>query len=253
MVDGRVAFTGGMNIGDRHLVERRDNPDRVVDTQFRLIGPVVGQLQELFWEDWSFVTGRQLNRSPTDCAERGNAECRTIAEGPDEDIDKLLSVLVGAVSAARRRVAIMTPYFIPPRELVGALQAAALRGVEVIIILPAKNDLPFVFWASRNMLWEVLQHGVRVFLQPPPFVHSKLFVVDGHYAQVGSTNVDPRSFRLNFELVVEVYDREFARTLDRHFAAVRQRSHEVTLAEVDGRSLPVRFRDGLAWLLTPYL
>ena len=253
VIDGRVAFTGGMNIGDRHLVDRRDNPDRVVDTQFRLIGPVVGQLQNLFWEDWSFVTGRELNRFPTDCAERGKAECRTIAEGPDEDIDKLLSVLVGAVSAARHTVAIMTPYFIPPRELVGALQAAALRGVEVIIILPAKNNLPFVFWASRNMLWEVLQHGVRVFLQPPPFVHSKLFVVDGHYAQVGSANIDPRSFRLNFELVVEVFDREFAGKLDRHFETVRERSHKVTLAEVDGRSLPARIRDGLAWLLTPYL
>jgi len=253
VVDGRAAFTGGMNIGDRHLVERWDNPARVVDTQFRLTGPVVGQLQELFLEDWSFVTGRELNRFPADCAERGTAECRTIAEGPDEDLDKLLSLLVGAVSAARRRVAIMTPYFIPPRELVGALQAAALRGVEVVIILPAKNNLPFVHWASRNMLWEVLQHGVRVLLQPPPFVHSKLLVVDGHYAQVGSANADPRSYRLNFELVVEVYDREFAGILDRHFETVRERSHEVTLAEVDGRSLPARVRDGLAWLLTPYL
>jgi len=250
--DGRVAFTGGMNIGDRHLAHS-DNPDRVVDTHFRLCGPVVRQLQELFLEDWSFVTGQDPRGFPTNSAEAGNAECRAIAEGPDEDLDKLLSVLVGAVSAARRRVAIMTPYFIPPRELVGALQAAALRGVEVIIVLPAKNNLPFVHWASRNMLWEVLQHGVRVFLQPPPFVHSKLLVVDGHYTQIGSANVDPRSLRLNFELVVEVYDRDFARTVDRHFAAVRKHSREVTLAEVDGRSLPVRIRDGLAWLLTPYL
>jgi len=253
VIDGRVAFTGGMNIGDRHLADRTDNPGRVVDTHFRLVGPVAGQLQELFLEDWSFVTGRKAELFPIVCKGSGTAECRTIAEGPDEDLDKLLSILVGAVSAARRRVAIMTPYFIPPREFVGALQAAALRGVEVVIILPAKNNLPFVHWASRNMLWEVLQHGVRVFLQPPPFVHSKLFVVDGHYAQVGSSNVDPRSFRLNFELVVEVYDRGFAGKLDRHFETVRERSHEVTLAEVDGRSLPARIRDGLAWLLTPYL
>lgn len=250
--DGRTAFTGGMNIGDRHLA-RSDRPDRVVDTHFRLAGPVVGQLQELFLEDWSFVTGQELRDFPADNAEVGKAECRTLAEGPDEDLDKLLSVLVGAVSAARRRVTIMTPYFIPPRELVGALQAAALRGVEVSVILPAKNNLPFVHWASRNMLWEVLQHGVRVFLQPPPFVHTKLFVVDGHYAQIGSANFDPRSLRLNFELVVEVYDRDFAHTVDRHFNAVRDRSREVTLLEVDRRSVPVRVRDGLAWLLTPYL
>ena len=251
--DGRVAFTGGMNIGDRHLVDRTDNPDRVVDAHFRMTGPVVGQLQQVFLENWSFVTGRAAGNFPVDAQKSGSAKCRTIVEGPDADLDKLLAVLVGAVSAARRQVAIMTPYFIPPRELVGALQAAALRGVEVTVILPAKNNLPFVHWASTNMLWEVLHRGVRVFLQPPPFVHTKLFLVDGHYVQVGSANMDSRSLRLNFELVVEIYDREFAENVDRHFKAVREQSREVTLEEVDGRSLPIRIRDGLAWLLSPYL
>jgi cardiolipin synthase len=94
---------------------------------------------------------------------------------------------------------------------------------------------------------------VRVYYQPPPFVHTKLFLVDGHYVQVGSANMDPRSLRLNFELVVEIYDRGFAATVDRHFEAVRERSREVTLEEVDGRGLPVRIRDGSAWLLSPYL
>jgi cardiolipin synthase len=253
ITDGRVAFTGGMNIGDRHLADRTDNPNRVVDAHFRMVGPVVRQLQRVFLENWSFVTGRESDPFPVDVRESGTAKCRTLAEGPDEDVDKLLAVLIGAVSAARRQVAIMTPYFIPPRELVGALQAAALRGVEVTVILPAKNNLPFVHWASANMLWEVLQRGVRVFLQPPPFVHTKLFLVDGHYVQIGSANVDPRSLRLNFELVVEIYDREFAATVSRHFDAVREISREVTLEDVDSRSLPIRIRDGLAWLLSPYL
>ena len=253
VVDGRVAFTGGMNIGDRHLAERLDNPNRVADVHFRFLGPVVGQLQELFLEDWAFVTGTEIEHLPNDNQPRGTAECRTVPEGPDEDLEKVLTVLIGAVSAARQRVSIMTPYFLPPRELVGALQAAALRGVEVTVILPERNNLPFVHWASRNMLWEVLQHGVRVFLQPPPFVHSKLFVVDAHYAQVGSANIDPRSLRLNFELVVEVYDREFAGTVDSHVAAVRGLSREITLDEVDARPLPVRIRDSMAWLLSPYL
>jgi cardiolipin synthase len=253
IADGRVAFTGGMNIGDRHLAERTDDPDRVADAHFRIVGPVVRQLQQVFLEDWSFVTGREVDRFPTDCQEAGGAKCRTIVEGPDEDLDKLLSVLLGAVSAARRQLAIMTPYFIPPRELVGALQAAALRGVAVTVFLPEKTNLPIVHWASRNMLWEVLQRGVRVYYQPPPFVHTKLFLVDGHYVQVGSANMDPRSLRLNFEMVVEVYDREFAGSVERHFEAVRERSREVTLEEVDRRRLPVRIRDSLAWLLSPYL
>lgn len=253
VTDGRVAFTGGMNIGDRHLADRDNNPDRVVDAHFRMTGPVVQQLQQVFLEDWSFVTGQEPDRLPVHCPEAGSAKCRTIVEGPDEDLDKLLAVLVGAVSAARRQVAIMTPYFIPPRELVGALQAAALRGVDVTVILPEKNNLPLVHWASRNMLWEILQRGVRVFFQPPPFAHTKLFLVDGHYVQVGAANMDPRSLRLNFELVVEVYDHGFAATIARHFETVRERSREITLEEVDSRSLPVRLRDGLAWLLTPYL
>ncbi len=253
VADGRVAFTGGMNIGGRHLAERTDNPNRVIDANFRITGPVIRQLQQVFLDDWGFVTGGEPDHFPTTGDETGNARCRTIIEGPNEDLDKLLAVLVGAVSAARRQVAIMTPYFIPPRELVGALQAAALRGVAVTVILPEKNNLPLVQWASRNMLWEVLQRGVRVYSQPPPFAHTKLFLVDGHYVQVGSANMDPRSLRLNFEMVVEVYDREFASTINRHFDAVRKRSREVTLEEVDGRSLPVRVRDGLAWLLSPYL
>jgi cardiolipin synthase A/B len=253
VVDGRIAFTGGMNIGDRHLAERTDNPDRVVDAHFRMQGPVVGQLQRVFLDGWAFVNGKAPERFPADENEAGTAMCRTIVEGPDEDLDKLLSVLVAAVSAAREQVSIMTPYFVPPRELVGALKGAALRGVDVTVIVPDRNNLPFVHWASRNMMWELLQRGVRILLQPPPFVHTKLLMVDRHYVQVGSANIDPRSLRLNFELVVEIYDRDFAAEVDDHFRSVRRRSREITLEEVDSRPLPIRLRDGLAWLLTPYL
>jgi cardiolipin synthase len=123
----------------------------------------------------------------------------------------------------------------------------------VTVLLPAKNNLPLVHWASKNMLWEVVQRSVRVFLQPPPFVHTKLFLVDGYYVQVGSANRDPRSLRLDFEMGVEIYDRDFATTVDRHFETIRKRSREVTLEEVDGGRMTARVRDGLAWLLSPYL
>jgi cardiolipin synthase len=253
IADGRVAFTGGMNIGDRHLAERVDNPDRVADMHFRIRGPVVAQLQQVFLESWAFTTRNTLEDAPADLRDAGSAMCRTIVEGPDEDLDKLLNVLLVAVSAAREQVAIMTPYFVPPRELVGALMGAALRGVEVVVVVPGRNNLPFVHWASRNMMWELLQRGVRVYSQPPPFVHTKLLMVDRHYVQVGSANMDPRSLRLNFELVVEIYDRQFASAIDAHFESVRRHSREITLEEIDSRSVPARARDALAWLLTPYL
>ncbi|MBN2124927.1 MAG: cardiolipin synthase [Deltaproteobacteria bacterium] len=253
VADGCAAFLGGMNIGDRHLAADLDNPSRVVDVHFRLTGPVVAQVEKAFLEDWGFVTGDNTPPSNGCRDERGTAVCRTIADGPNEDPDKIALILAGAVSAARDRIRIMTPYFLPSRELIGALQAAALRGVDVQVVLPVRSNLPFVQWATANMLWELLQWGVRIFYQPPPFVHTKLFLVDDSYAQIGSANIDARSLRLNFELVVEVYDRAFSRVLASHFRDCLARAREISLEEVDGRPIPVRVRDALAWIFTPYL
>ena len=165
----------------------------------------------------------------------------------------MTALLTGAIASARRRIAIMTPYFVPPRELISPLQAAALAGVDVAVILPERNNLPYVHRATRHMLWELLQRGVQIYYQPPPFVHSKLFYVDDWYAQIGSANFDSRSLRLNFELNVEVYDRDAVAGLAAHFETVRADSRAVTLAEVDGRPVVTKTVDGLAWLFSPYL
>ena len=253
VADGRTAFTGGMNIGDRHLAAGRGGRASMTDVHFRLDGPAAGQIRDVFLEDWTFATGAQELPEPGTAADQGESPCRVIVDGPNEDMDRLATLLVGASAAARERIAIMTPYFLPARELVGALQAAALRGLDVSVVLPQKSNLPFVDWATRNMLWELLKHRVRVYCQPPPFAHSKLFVVDGGYAQIGSANIDPRSLRLNFELAVEVFDETFAASLLAHFDAVRTGAREVSLEEVDGRPLWERARDSLAWLASPYL
>ncbi len=253
VVDGRIGFTGGMNIGDRHLAEDLGNPKRVVDVHFLLEGPVVSQLERVFLQDWLFVSGEELEPTAADRTPAGEAICRAAVDGPDEDLDKLVTILAGAVSAARHKVAIMSPYFLPPLPLASALKAAALRGVEVTVILPRRNNLPYVHWATRNMLWELLERGVRVYYQPPPFVHSKLFVVDDHYTHIGSANLDPRSLRLNFELAVEVFDKPFSRRVAGHIEAVRQTSREITLEEIDGRRFSERLRDSLFWLFSPYL
>ena len=251
-VDGLSGFTGGMNVGDRHLVEATGNPERVVDVHFRLAGPIVGRIEAAFRRDWAFLTQEMLPCSPP-APQEGEAYCRAVLDGPDEDLGKLAMILVGALSVARQEVVIMTPYFLPSREFIGALQAAALRGVEVSLILPAKNNLVYLHWATRKMLWELLQRGVRVYYQPAPFVHSKLLVVDRHYVQIGSANLDPRSLRLNFELNIGVYDRAFGSRMAAQCAEVRGRSREVTLEEVDSRSIPIRLRDAFAWLFSPYL
>jgi cardiolipin synthase len=253
VVDGDVAFTGGMNIGGRHLTSDRANKQPTSDLHFRVHGPIVRQVEEVFHEDWTFVTGEPAPRPLPPPEPAGESICRTVLDGPNDDIDKLTTILVAAISAARKRVDIMTPYFLPPREMISALQSASLRGVDVGVILPSNNNLPFVHWATRNMLWQLLKYGVKVYYQPPPFNHAKLFTVDGHYAQFGSTNLDPRSLRLNFELTVEVYDPGLGARASAWFDDIRVRSRRVTLEELDDRGLLARARDALCWLFTPYL
>lgn len=253
VADGRVGFIGGMNIGDRHLAQVQGNPRRVVDLHFQLAGPIASQIERVFLEDWVFCTGGQMPERPVCSDSTDDIICRTIADGPTEDHDKLSMIMFGAVTSSRHRISIMTPYFLPSRDLVTALQNAALRNVEVSILLPAKNNLPFIQWATAKMLWQLLQKGVRVYYQPPPFVHSKLFIVDDHYAQVGSANIDPRSLRLNFELAVEVYGEQVADVLSPHFYQCLSKSREVTFEEVEARSIPIRIRDAFVWLFSPYL
>ena len=256
--DGRVGYTGGMNIADRHLVHYQGNRSPVHDVQFRLGGPVVAQMQADFLEDWRFCIGEsppteRVDPTPRADAVAGDAVCRVIADGPNEDLDKLAAIMLGAVSAARKRVGIVTPYFLPSREMISALQTAVLRGVKVDLVLPSRNNLPYVHWATQNMLWEVVQRGVGVYYQPPPFDHSKLFLIDDFYAQIGSANLDPRSLRLNFELAVEVFDRQFSSALWTRFERMRSEARRVTLEELDARPLWVRARDAVAWLFSPYL
>ena len=254
VVDALTGFTGGMNIGGRHMVSNVNRRKRVADVHFCIEGPIVAQLQQIFLENWEFVTDDSPSAAPdTLTGDKGPAICRAIVNGPDEDIDKLAAILAGAVSAAKRSVLIMTPYFLPSREMIGAMQAAALRGVDVAVVLPAKSNLPFVHWATQNMLWELLQYQIQVWYQPPPFNHTKLFVVDDCYTHIGSANLDPRSLRLNFELAVEVMDSAFAHKIAGHIHNTIQRSRQVTLEEVDGRSFSVRLRDAFSWLFSPYL
>jgi len=253
VVDSDTAFAGGMNLGDRHLVADQENRRRVNDIHFRLSGPVAAQLEEIFLEDWGFCTGQQETPPSITAAPAGTARCRAVVDGPNEDLGKLQFILLGAIAGARHSIGIMTPYFLPDREMISALQVAALRGVEVTIILPIRNNLPYLHWATRHMLWELLEYGVRIYYQPPPFAHSKLFVVDHDYALIGSANFDPRSLRLNFEIGVEIADSRFCRELTDFINDTRGRSTPLIMAELEDRSLPVRLRDAAVWLFSPYL
>jgi len=254
VVDDHIGFLGGMNISLRHLAEDENNQRRVVDLHFEVAGPVLVQMAEAFLEDWTFVTGQPPKGLDEKLpGEVGEAFCRGISAGPNEDFEKLQWLIIGAISCAQRSVHIMTPYFIPSRPLVATLKATALRGVAVEIVMPSRNNLPYVAWASQAYQRELLQYGVRIFCQPAPFVHSKLLLIDDQYVLLGSANLDPRSLRLNFEFNLETYDKQLAKELAHHFAESRDGSREVTLDEVEERHLTLRLRDALFKLFSPYL
>jgi cardiolipin synthase len=251
IVDGETGFVGGMNIGGREVGKAHHR--RMADLHFRVRGPAVSQLAECFAADWQFAAGAALTILPPARPDAGSCVCRAITEGPDEDADKLLFVILGAISVAHRQVLIMTPYFIPPPELTAALQTAALRGVEVCLVLPARSNLRYVDWATRRWLPPLLERGIQVYLQPPPFSHTKLIVIDGSYAQIGSANIDPRSLRLNFEIAVEVYDETVCAALASYVLSARDHASRFPPQPPPGRRLAGRLRDSLFWLLSPYL
>jgi cardiolipin synthase A/B len=254
VVDGRTGFTGGMNIRASQCLQRQARKP-IQDIHFRVTGPVVTQLQEVFTDDWLFTTGEALRGDSwfPKIESAGQVLARGVVDGPDENFEKFLWTLLGALSIARYSVRILTPYFLPDPAVISALNLASMRGVQVDIILPSRINLPFVLWASRATWPQVLEHGCRIWLTPPPFDHSKLMLVDGCWVLLGSANWDPRSLRLNFEFNVECYDAELAQRLDRWVETKLNSAHPVTMEELDGRRLAARLRDGVARLLSPYL
>jgi cardiolipin synthase A/B len=254
VVDGRVGFTGGMNIRQGNLLkEKPKHPTQ--DLHFRVEGPVVAHLQRTFADDW-FFSAREVLKGPKwfpKLSAAGPVAARGIADGPDEDFEIFRWAVLGALACAATSVHILTPYFLPDMAMISALNLAAMRGVEVDILLPAKSNLPYVHWATFAILWQVLERGCRVWLTPPPFDHSKLMLVDNCWSLLGSANWDPRSLRLNFEFNVECYDPALALALQGIVQRKLRHARRVTLAELDARPLPVKLRDGVLRLFTPLL
>ncbi len=254
VVDGETGFTGGINISQNNRLD--ENPRRAVrDLHFRIAGPVVGQLSDAFADDWSFTTGETLegDRWFPALAAQGDVVARAIPTGPHEPIDRTRWILHAAILEARERILIQTPYFLPDEILVSALRIASIKGVKIDILIPARSNLRFVDWAVRARLDELLHDGCNIWLGPQPFNHAKLLMVDREWALIGSSNWDPRSLRLNFELNVECCSTVFVDELSNEFEVERNKASRLTLADLQARSVPVRLRDGVARLFSPYL
>lgn len=255
IIDGKTGFTGGMNIRAGHRVTDTDAGAAIEDLHFKVDGPVVEQFMAVFAEDWAFSSGEVL---AGECwfppiPQADGMAARGVPSGPDEDYDKLKWVLMGALAAAKRSVRIVTPYFLPDEVMIAALNLKAISGVDIDIVIPRHGNLRLVEWAARGQIGQLITRGCRVWQSPPPFDHSKIFLVDEHWALVGSANWDPRSLYLNFEFNMECYDADFVRRLDAIVARKIARATPLTLADLKAQPLPVKLRNGVARMLAPYL
>lgn len=339
IIDGESVFTGGMNIGGRHMVldERVRNP--VQDLHFQLEGSIVRDFEWLFLKDWVFslhyerrgrlqlpeselwqslreererldqlppaadVDGAEvvLEKPPLSFEDRtqrlvdglrakmANVEpsateapvlvsseerarifalmekrhveprwisdvwCRLAVDGPDNTLNSLEMLIGGMIAAAEYRVYLISPYFLPTESITASLATAALRGVDVTIVVPYKSNEPLVEHAMYRSISWLIARGVRVLRQPDPFAHTKLLIVDDRYAQIGSTNLDPRSLRLNFEHVVEIYSKEFVDEMMAHYEPILAASEPLTIETVRARPWYQRTLDAFFWLFSPYL
>lgn len=208
VVDGARAFIGGLNVGDEYLgLKPPLAPWR--DTQLDIRGPAVADLQQLFANDWQWITGSKPPLLTTPPCDNG-ATALVVASGPADPQETGSLFFTAAINAARQRLWLSTPYFVPDRAVLVALQLAVLRGVDVRVLIPSRPDHRTVFLASTLHAHHALRAGIRIFRYQPGFLHQKALLIDDDSAAIGSMNLDSRSFRLNFEVSALVVDRSFA-------------------------------------------
>jgi cardiolipin synthase len=250
IIDGRIGYIGSQNIVDARASRRIVNEEVVA----RVEGPIVTEMQALFAVDWLLETDEVISGSdhfahqPT----AGSVIAQLMPSGPDHG-DALSQLTIALMHGARRRIAITTPYFIPEPALVQALRTAVLRGVEVVLILPARGDHLLVRLAQQSYYGELLDAGVSICSYVPRFLHAKHFSIDEDICQIGSSNVDVRSFMLNAEVSLLVYDRAVTQRLIAIEQSYIRSSTELTSETWARRSLAVKVAENLARLLGPLL
>jgi cardiolipin synthase len=255
VIDDEVAYTGSLNLADPKLFKQSAGVGQWVDALVRVQGPAVEALAVTFDEDWVLETGAALaSQGPRkDPPGSGTTAVQVLPSGPGEHVEAIEQVVLTAVYGATRELVLTTPYFVPSESLLTALVSAAARGVEVTLIVPAKIDSKLVHFASRAHQADLLDAGVRVALFQGGLLHTKSITVDGRLSLFGSVNLDPRSFRLDFEITLAVYDPQFTASLRRLQQSYMDRSQMLNLAALRARSTLERFAEDATRLVGPVL
>jgi cardiolipin synthase len=256
IIDGHIAYIGGFNVGNEYLgLNKKFGYWR--DTHIRVTGESVKEFQASFISDWN----KARNKKNVELKEfsfpiekqTGTSAIQVITGGPNSETENLKYLFVMLIQSAKRSVYIQTPYFIPDTSLMDAYKISLLAGVDIRIMVPNKSSNPFAYWATMSYVGELLPYGAKILMYQRGFLHGKTIVVDEEVASVGTTNMDIRSFKLNFEINALIYDRTIASQLQKSFIEDSQDSSEITLKKYKERSITIKCKEGLSRLFSPIL
>jgi cardiolipin synthase A/B len=252
VADGQVAYLGGLNVGVEYLgKDKRIGPWR--DTHASVEGPAANALQLIFFEDWHWATGELLAGLDWQAQVAGDMDALVLPGNPSDKLEACNLMFVSAINAATRRFWIASPYFVPNDEVIAALQLAALRGVDVRVLLPANPDHLLVYLASFSYIERTAMDGIRFYRYTNGFMHQKTFLVDDIAAGIGTANLDTRSFRLNFEITLLTVSRDLANEVEAMFENDFLASKLIEHNELEQRNFFFRLGAKIARLLSPIL
>lgn len=257
VIDGKIAYIGGFNIGDEYLGL---NPHMGYwrDNHLRIEGPAVYSLQSRFLMDWNSQHKKdhreeyQMEYFP-EMVNKGENDIQIIASGPDSQREQIKMVYVKMINMAEEEILIQTPYYIPDDSIHEALKSALLSGVKVRLQIPDKPDHILIYWATYSLAAELVEYGASVEIYKNGFIHAKTMIIDGKIASVGSANIDIRSFRLNFEINSVIYNQSFAEELRHQFDLVSTQCQVLTMEQYENRGRLIKIKEGLARLVQPLL
>ncbi|MET3618055.1 cardiolipin synthase [Peptoniphilus olsenii] len=253
VIDKRIGYVGGFNVGDEYVSKGPMGYWR--DTHLRIVGPAVNGLAWRFFLDFKFASDEYTKGFTTEYFDKsiGDVDINIVTSGPDTKADSVRNGYEKLITNARKEIYIQTPYFVPDEGLLKCLKVAALSGVNVNIMFPAKRDHPFVHWASLSFIGDLLKWGVNVYRYEGGFLHTKCVISDDYLSSVGTANFDIRSFELNFEVNAFIYDAEVNKKLKDHFIEDMKLSTKITPEYYAKRSKIVKVREAFSRLLSPLL
>ncbi|MEK3763843.1 cardiolipin synthase [Solibacillus sp. FSL K6-4121] len=256
VIDGRIGYIGGFNVGDEYL-SLSDRFGYWRDTHLRIEGSAVHPLQTRFILDWNQASAKNdiiyAERYFPIIPQKGTAALQIISSGPDTEWEVIKNNYLHLIANAKKYVYIQSPYFIPDESFFDAIRIATLTGIDVRIMIPNKPDHMFVYWATYSYVGPLVEAGAKVYHYEKGFIHAKMIVVDDEIASVGTANIDVRSFSLNFEVNALIYDRLLAHRLAEIFERDIMDCSELTLELYKNRSNYTKFRESMSRLLSPIL